>query len=210
MYSTCIDANSYFYSGLSGSGSTFTKTLHFRIDGIDSIDTERTMTCTSATPQTDENRSVEHCTVSLPTGKDLALRIGEAVNGVYPYQTIYATVPRDIDAPTAFITASDPSLVSLDRKTLSSTEWRNTPLVTTITCQNVPQEDNDTCTCAWLVKVDMFDTTENTQWNLSTPLRDIVNYQRVIKNEILLDQSFYVYDNAGNNDDTQSKVTISL
>ncbi len=82
--------------------------------------------------------------------------------------------------------------------------------MTTITCQNAPVEDNDTCTCAWFVKVDRFDTTENSSWDLSGPHKDIVNYQRVIRNETLLNQSFYVYDNAGNNDDTKSKVTISL
>jgi len=207
-YSTCILDDSYLYDGLSGSGEAFTNDLIFRADG--EIIT-RTMTCTSATPQTDEDRSVGHCTVSLPTGRELAFRTGdEPIDGIYPYQTIYDIVPRDIDAPMATINASDTSLESAGYKTLSSTVWRNTPLTTTITCQNSPTEDNDSCTCAWLVKADMFDTTENTEWNLSTPLADIVSYQRIIRNETILDQSFYVYDNAGNNDDTKSKVTINL
>jgi hypothetical protein len=132
------------------------------------------------------------------------------VDHIAQYQTIYDIIPRDTDSPTATIYASDTTIESVDKKTLSSTVWRNTPLTTTITCHNVPTEDNDACTCAWLVKADMFDTTENTSWNLSSPLKDIVSYQRIIRNETLRDQAFYVYDNAGNNDDTKSKVTINL
>ena len=82
--------------------------------------------------------------------------------------------------------------------------------MTTITCQNVPVEDNDACTCAWLVKADMYDTTDNTDWNLSSPLKDIVSYQRIIRNETIQGQTFYVYDNAGNTDSIKSKVTINL
>lgn len=83
--------------------------------------------------------------------------------------------------------------------------------MTTITCQNVPVEDNNTCTCAWIVKASMYDDTDTTQWRFSSLLRDIVNYQRVIRDETILGQSFYVLDNADNlPDDTKSKVTISL
>ncbi len=73
-YTACIDSATIgtLYNGLSGSGSVFTKNLTFRIDGVD---TQRVMTCTSAIPQTVNKTGIYSCTVSLPTGKELALKI---------------------------------------------------------------------------------------------------------------------------------------
>lgn len=52
---------------------TFTKDLIFRVDGVEET-VPRVMTCTSATPQTNDVKT-PHCTVSLPTGKELAFKI---------------------------------------------------------------------------------------------------------------------------------------
>ncbi|MEI6711240.1 MAG: hypothetical protein WCK88_03255 [bacterium] len=41
-------------------------------------------------------------------------------------------------------------------------------------------------------------------------MKDIVDYQRIIRNETLQNQEFYVFDNVGNMDPDKSKVSITL
>ena len=93
---------------------------------------------------------------------------------------------------------------------LSSDTWLKKPFTATITCYNEPVENNDTATCAWLLKTGTEIQQDSTEWAFTPPLKDIVKYQRVIWNEILNNQTFYVYDNAGNYDTIKSKVTINL
>lgn len=116
----------------------------------------------------------------------------------------------DSDPPLALIDASDPTLVSADKKLLSSSQWLKKPFTATITCYNESIENNDNATCAWLLKTGIETPKDSTEWQYVPPLKDIVPYQRVIGNEILNNQTFYVYDNAGNSDTTKSKVTINL
>jgi hypothetical protein len=110
------------------------------------------------------------------------------------------------------ISAASGITFNADTKTLSSTNaaWINKPVTATIRCTNSAVENNDSCTCAWLVKADVGGGTDNTDWGLISPLKDIVDYQRVIRNETLQNQEFFVFDNVGNMDPDKSKVAITL
>ena len=69
----------------------------FNIDGQDDVPRKLT-NCTTTEPK--------KCTVSLvPTGKELALKIGTTPLGVAQYQTIHDIVPRDTTPPLALIDA---------------------------------------------------------------------------------------------------------
>lgn len=104
------------------------------------------------------------------------------------------------------------TLVSADKKMLSSPtgSWLKKPFTATITCYNEPVENNDTATCAWLLKTGTEVQKDSNDWKFFPPLKDIVPYQRIIWNETIFNQTFYVYDTAGNYDTTKSKVTINL
>jgi hypothetical protein len=92
--------------------------------------------------------------MSLPTDRELAILA--SVDPVDQYQVIYDPVPRDIEDPMASITgvAGGVTISMADTKVLTSSEWLNTPVTATIRCTNTNPENNDSCTCAWLVKAD--------------------------------------------------------
>ena len=83
-YTECIRMDNpegtHIYEGMTAgydsiaNRDVWTKTLHFRVDGRDDETTQSEMSCISPEPQTGENTSISNCTVSLPTGKELALR----------------------------------------------------------------------------------------------------------------------------------------
>ena len=91
-----------------------------------------------------------------------------ATNPVDQYQIVYDPVPRDIDAPMASISgiATGITFDTSDSRVLASSgsEWLNTPVVANIRCVNTEPENNDSCTCAWLVKADITGTKDNTDW----------------------------------------------
>lgn len=79
-YMGCIDTDTpgdnHLYDDLTfGSTDVYTKWLNFRIDGVDDENTRILMTCTSNKPQTQDDTSIQRCTLSLPTDKELALRV---------------------------------------------------------------------------------------------------------------------------------------
>ena len=106
------------YSGLTASGINFTKQLTFKENGVL---TTYPMICASDTPQSTDNKTPT-CTVVLPTGKTLALQIGEPPT--YTYQPLYEPVVQDDKAPTASIsgTTATPNITSVNSgtKTLTS------------------------------------------------------------------------------------------
>ena len=109
------------YSGLTPSGTDFTKQLIFKEDGVL---TPHTMTCPSDTPQSTDNKTPV-CTVDLPTGTTLALQIGEPIGtpAVYQYQPLYEPVVQDDKAPTASIsgTTAVPNITSVNSSTKTLT-----------------------------------------------------------------------------------------
>lgn len=205
-YAACIrtDIPGNLYYGLD---ENFDRNLTFRFD--DETGQSVVMDCTSATPQTAEN-TTPTCTMSLPTDRELAILA--SVDPVEQYQVIYDPVPRDIENPTASIAGvvGGVTLSSTNSKVLTSSEWLNKPVTATIRCTNTDPENNDSCTCAWLVKADVSGQNDNTDWGLISPLKDIVDYQRIIRNETLQNQEFFVFDNVGNMDPDKSKVSITL
>jgi len=154
-YATCIAPETIgnLYNGLVASGGKFTKNLTFRINDVVTPD-NILMTCSSATPQTNSS-TTPTCTISLPTGMDLAFRT--TTTPIDQYQIIYDPVPRDIDPPIASISGSADGFSFNEGTILSAADskWINKPVTATIRCTNSPVENNDSCTCAWLVKADV-------------------------------------------------------
>ena len=109
------------YSGLTPSGPNFTKLLTFKENG--ELKTYP-MTCPSDTPQSTDNKTPT-CTVDLPTGKILALQIGEPMGtpAVYQYQPLYEPVVQDDKAPIASIsgTTAEPNITSVNSSTKTLT-----------------------------------------------------------------------------------------
>lgn len=167
-YATCIqDIPGNLYHGLDENRK---KKLTFRFNDevrpFDSIDPEKPpieMTCPVGELQTNEDTTPK-CTVSLPTGVEIAMLVATNPD---QYQIVYDPIPQDTEAPMASITGSASGITfQSDTKTLSSTDsaWINTPVTATIRCVNTTPENNDTCTCAWLVKADYTGSVDKTDW----------------------------------------------
>lgn len=209
-YAACIDpetdnpTSQNLYHGLVNNKKKLT--FRFNDTVIPSTSPEAVeMTCDPLTIQTNEN-TTPTCTISLPTGQQLAMLV--ATDPIDQYQVIYDVIPRDTEPPTALITDVDTGTVSSDGKRLTAVgnQWLNKPVTVTVTCQNELVENNDTCTCDWLLQYQILDENRpisaNSVSSFKRPvlLRDMLKFQRFIKDEALEEVGVVVFDNVGNHD----------